>query len=100
MRTKFKVGDAIVIPSRGNGIFHFNALFSEKDIAEARRATPEEIKAGYVLYERGTNDYQDSIKLINQYGGLGELEVFSQGDTLEEKKLRAAIRYVRAFQYD
>ncbi|MGL6034750.1 MAG: hypothetical protein ACRC0N_06750 [Acinetobacter johnsonii] len=42
----FEVGDAMVIPSRGNGIFHFNALFSDSDIAEARHATDEEIKAG------------------------------------------------------
>ena len=41
----FKVGDAMVIPSRGNGIFHFNALFSDSDIAEARHATDAEIKA-------------------------------------------------------
>lgn len=97
MRTKFKTGDAIVIPSRGNGIFHFNALFSENDIAEARRATPEEIKVGYVLYKWDANAYLDSIKLINQYGGLGELEVFSQGDTPEAKELRAAIKCAWAF---
>lgn len=42
----FEVVDAMVIPSRGNGIFHFNALFSDSDIAEARHATDEEIKAG------------------------------------------------------
>lgn len=42
----FEAGDAMVIPSRGNGIFHFNALFSDSDIAEARHATDEEIKAG------------------------------------------------------
>lgn len=42
----FEVGDVMVIPSRGNGIFHFNALFSDSDIAEARHATDEEIKAG------------------------------------------------------
>ena len=42
----FEVGDAMIIPSRGNGIFHFNALFSDSDIAEARHATDEEIKAG------------------------------------------------------
>lgn len=42
----FEVGDAMVIPSRGNGIFHFNALFSDSDIAEARHATDAEIKAG------------------------------------------------------
>ena len=42
----FEVGDVMVIPSRGNGIFHFNALFSDSDIAEARHASPEEIKAG------------------------------------------------------
>src|SRR5690606_9281792 len=42
----FEVGDAMVIPSRGNGIFHFNALFSDRDIAEARHATDAEIKAG------------------------------------------------------
>ncbi|UUN99170.1 hypothetical protein I9054_006895 [Acinetobacter bereziniae] len=42
----FEAGDAMVIPSRGNGIFHFNALFSDSDIAEARHATDAEIKAG------------------------------------------------------
>lgn len=42
----FEVGDAMIIPSRGNGIFHFNALFSDSDIAEARHATDAEIKAG------------------------------------------------------
>jgi hypothetical protein len=42
----FEVGDAMIIPSRGNGIFYFNALFSDSDIAEARHATDEEIKAG------------------------------------------------------
>lgn len=42
----FDVGDAMVIPSRGNGVFHFNALFSDGDIAEARHATDAEIKAG------------------------------------------------------
>ena len=42
----FEARDAMVIPSRGNGIFHFNALFSDSDIAEARHATDEEIKAG------------------------------------------------------
>ena len=45
----FEVGDAMVIPSRGNGIFHFNALFSDQDIAEARHATPQEIEAGHRL---------------------------------------------------
>lgn len=45
----FEFGDAMVIPSRGNGIFHFNALFSDSDIAEARHATDAEIKAGYRL---------------------------------------------------
>jgi len=42
----FEVGDAMIIPSRGNGIFYFNALFSDSDIAEARHATDAEIKAG------------------------------------------------------
>lgn len=42
----FDIGDAIVISSRGNGIFHFNALFSDSDIAEARHATTAEIQAG------------------------------------------------------
>lgn len=42
----FEVGDAMVIPSRGNGIFHFNAMFSDSDIVEARHATDAEIKAG------------------------------------------------------
>ena len=41
----FEVGDAMVIPSRGNGVFHFNALFSDGDIAEARHATDAEIEA-------------------------------------------------------
>ena len=45
----FAVGDAMDIPSRGNGIFHFNALFSDQDIAEARHATPQEIEAGHRL---------------------------------------------------
>jgi hypothetical protein len=42
----FEVGDAMIIPSRGNGIFYFNALFSDSDIAEARHATDAEIEAG------------------------------------------------------
>lgn len=42
----FEVGDPMVIPSRGNGIFYFNALFSDSDTAEARHATDAEIKAG------------------------------------------------------
>lgn len=42
----FEVGDAMIIPSRGNGIFYFNALFSDSDIAEARHATDAEIKVG------------------------------------------------------
>ncbi|MEG1233850.1 MAG: hypothetical protein RSE18_08425 [Acinetobacter sp.] len=45
----FEVGDAMVIPSRGNGIFHFNTLFSDSDIAEARHATDAEIAAGHRL---------------------------------------------------
>lgn len=51
----FEVGDAMVIPSRGNGIFHFNALFSDSDIAEARHATDEEIKAGKRLEVESEN---------------------------------------------
>lgn len=42
----FEVGDAMIIPSRGNGIFHFNALFSDGDVTEARHATDAEIEAG------------------------------------------------------
>ncbi|QEK35908.1 hypothetical protein [Acinetobacter johnsonii] len=42
----FEVGDPMIIPSRGNGIFYFNALFSDSDTAEARHATDAEIKAG------------------------------------------------------
>jgi len=48
----FEVGDAMVIPSRGNGIFHFNALFSDSDIAEERHATDAEIEAGHRLPEK------------------------------------------------
>ncbi|WP_151706600.1 hypothetical protein [Acinetobacter sp. TUM15064] len=42
----FEVGDPMIIPSRGNGIFYFNALFSDSDTAEARHATDAEIAAG------------------------------------------------------
>ena len=65
METSFKVGDAIVIPSRGNGIFYFNALFSESDIAEARHATPAEIAAG---------------RRIEIFGNSEELEVLDLAD--------------------
>lgn len=51
----FEVGDAMVIPSRGNGIFHFNALFSDSDIAGARHATNAEIKAGKRLEVKSEN---------------------------------------------
>lgn len=45
----FEEGDAMVIPSRGNGIFYFNAFFFDGDIAEARHVTDAEIKAGHRL---------------------------------------------------
>lgn len=45
----FEVGDAMIIASRGNGIFYFNELISKDDLIESRHATPEEIKAGHRL---------------------------------------------------
>ena len=51
----FEVGDPMIIPSRGNGIFHFNALFSDSNIAESRHATDEEIKAGKRLEVKSEN---------------------------------------------
>lgn len=64
----FEVGDAMIIPSRGNGIFYFNALFSDSDIAEARHATDAEIKAGKRL-EVNTidSDIDKQVNLMDQF---------------------------------
>lgn len=95
METSFKVGDAIVIPSRGNGIFYFNALFSESDIAEARHATPAEIAAGHRIESSNDQAISDcsfsdlnknekqsslSIKQDELSGNSGELEVLDLTD--------------------